>query len=352
MEFIKERNFIVAYYCGEKQGAWNITTGQFIGKSGKPVKTVPSCFAYRNLPSYLVTENQNILGYAIRWFRYEYCSDNRNVFNIYNHKCGENFERLLSVGLFPNSHYTLTQEIVLNKEIINYCKTELHYSYDYTRIQRHIAETKFKQYCDTLPNWAKNIFTALITENMPYDYLKTMLNRIISERANMLYNGYNKEHEIQNLIMNYYNISMDLYGKVEVEKNILTKYAILKYLAEEYKNAHCNEVLNKKNNKPWLYYENETFIVKPILTKEDFHNEGEAQHNCVERLYMEKVYNGETHVVTIRRKDNPNDSYITCEVSNNRYIVQYLAAFNHTPNDYDAIQFKKEYATHLKNSRN
>jgi hypothetical protein len=179
-----------------------------------------------------------------------------------------------------------------------------------------------------------------------------MLNRIISERADMLYTGYNKVSEMRKLVENYYNISMTLYGKVEVEKNILTKYAILKYLDEEYKNTHYNEVLNKNNNKPWLYYENETFIVKPILTKEDFHNEGERQHNCVERIYMEKVYEGSTHVVTVRRKSDPNANYITCEVNKNGRIVQYLAAFNQFVTDYDAKQFKNEYATHLENSRN
>ena len=345
MEFIKERNFIVAYYCGEKQGAWDIITGQFIGKSGKPIKGVPQCFTYNNLPSYLVKENQNDLGYAIKWFR-------SNLFDIYNRHIGENFERLLSVGLFPNSGYSLNQEIILNKDIINYCKTELNCSYDFARVQRYLAEKKFKQYYDTLPDWAKDVFTTLVTENIPYEYLKTMLNRIVSERADMLYVGYNKVHEIKKLIRDYYHISMNMYGKVEVEKNILTKYAILKYLAEEYKNAHYNESLNKNNNKPWLYYENETFIVKPILTREDFHKEGEAQHNCVERLYMEKVYNGETHVVTVRRKNNPDDSYITCEVSNDGKIIQYLAAFNYSVADYDAKQFKNEYAAHLKNSRN
>lgn len=350
MEFIKERNFIVAYFLGEKQGAWNITTGQFIGKSGKPVKTVPACFTYNNLPSWLYNNKNDVLGYAIKWFRVNFCS--KDSYNVYSRHCGENLERLLSVGLVPNGVSTLNSEIILNKDIINYVKTELDYNYDSIRIQRYLAKKKFQQYCDTLPDWAKEVFTVLITDNIPYDYLKTMLNRIISERADMLYTGYNKISEMRRLVENYYNISMTLYGKVEVEKNILTKYAILKYLDEEYKNTHYNEVLNKNNNKPWLYYENETFIVKPILTKEDFHNEGERQHNCVERLYMEKVYEGSTHIVTVRRKSDPNANYITCEVSKRGNIVQYLAAFNQFVIDYDAKQFKNEYAEHLKNSRN
>lgn len=349
MEFIKERNFIVAYCMGEKQGAWDIISGQFIGKSGKPVKTVPACFTYHNLPSFLVRENQNILAYAINWYRREHYSNN---YNTYDHHCGENLERLLSVGLFPNGHSTLTRDIILNKDIINYCKTELNYNYDSVRVQRYLAEIKFKQYCNTLPDWAKEVFTSLIAENIPYDYLKTMLNRIISERADMLYVGYSKTPEMRKLVKEYYNISMILYGKVEVEKNILTKYAILKYLEKEYKDTHYNEILKKRNDKLWLYYENDTFVVKPILTKEDFHNEGERQHNCVERMYMEKVYNGETHVVTVRRKSDPDTNYITCEVSNNGIIVQYLTAFNRSVTDDDAINFKREYAAHLKNSRN
>ena len=98
-------------------------------------------------------------------------------------------------------------------------------------------------------------------------------------------------------------------------------------------------------------YENDTFVVKPLLTKEDFHKEGEAQRNCVERLYMEKVYEGHTHVVTVRLKTNPDKSYITCEVTNNGLIYQYLAFGNETPNDEAAKNFKKEYQQHLKTAR-
>lgn len=351
MNFVKERNFIVAYDCSLKVGAWDIISGQFIGKSGKPVKSIPQCFTYNNLPSWLHGNNDNLLlGYAVKWFRTEFCSN--YSYNAYNRHCGENLECLLSVGLFPNSVSTLNSKIILNKDVVNYVKTELNYNYDSIRVQRYLAKKKFQQYCDTLPDWAKEVFTVLITDNIPYDYLKTMFSRIISERADMLYTGYNKKSEMRRLIENYYSISMNLYGKVEVEKNILTKYAILKYLDEEYKNAHYNEVLNKNNNKPWLYYENETFIVKPILTKEDFHNEGERQHNCVERLYMEKVYEGSTHIVTVRRKSDPNVNYITCEVSKRGNIVQYLAAFNRSVTDNDAINFKREYAIYLRNSRN
>lgn len=346
MEFIKERNFIVAYYFGERQGAWDITTGQFIGKSGKPVKTVPSCFVYRNLPSTLNNNNINIFGYAIKWYRDEF----NDSFSIYNANRGENFEKLLSVGLFPYYTTTLDENIVLNKNIINYVKNDLRGRYDSHRVNQYLVRVKYEKYVEILPEWAREVFTSLISE-LPYDYIKSILNRIINERVDAMWDEYTKIPEIKKLIKDYYTISINLYGKVEVEKNILTKYAILKYLDEEYRTAHYNEILKKNNDQPWLYYENEIFIAKPILTKEDFHNESERQHNCVERMYMKRVYNGATHIVTIRRKSEPDKNYITCEIDNYGKIIQYLAAFNSRPDDTDAIQFYSEYANHLNKSR-
>ena len=84
MEFRKERNFIVAYDGVIKMGAWDISNGSFIGKSGKPVKNVPSCFTYRNLPSWRGT-GANDLAYAIYWYRtnlsddYTSCNHIRNL---------------------------------------------------------------------------------------------------------------------------------------------------------------------------------------------------------------------------------------------------------------------------------
>ena len=45
-------------------------------------------------------------------------------------------------------------------------------------------------------------------------------------------------------------------------------------------------------------------------------------------MYMEEVVNGTTHVVVIRRKNNLNTPYITCEVSLGGNIKQYLTRFN------------------------
>lgn len=340
MEFKKERNFIVAYDGVIKMGAWDISNGSFIGKSGKPVKTVPSCFTYHNLPSWRGT-GANDLAYAIYWYR-------TNLSDNYTNVMGAHFEQLLSLGLFPNSIHSLYDKPNLSKKIVEYLKEENQSYYDSFKVARYLTLIQHEQYLNTLPDWGKEVFIRLMKDNLPIDYIKTALSRVVHEHIDAFYgNIYDVSGSIANIMRDYYDISMRLFNKVEVEKNFLTKYAILKYLAEEYKNQHYNEELVKHNDKSWLYYENETFIVKPILTKEDFHTEGESQRNCVERLYMEKVYKGQTHVVTIRRKSDPDKNYITCEVSNIGRIVQYLAFANSYPQEADAKAFKEEYGAHL-----
>lgn len=345
MNFVKERNFIVAYDCSLKVGAWDITTGQFIGKSGKPVKGVPKCFTFDNLPTW---RSEGLLGYAIYWYRNKFT---HSYDPDYNEEKGARFEQLLSLGLFPHEPETLNNKLNLTKKVVDYVKENCNDYYDAYRINKYLIMMQYEQYVNTLPDWAKEVFPSLLNADFPVDYIKTALNRVISEHMEAMYEGYNQAGYIRDMLAWYYKTSMKMFGKVEVEKNFLTKYAVLKYLEKEYRDAHYNEELAKYNDKKWLYYENDTFVVKPLLTKEDFHKEGEAQRNCVERLYMERVYKGSTHVVTVRLKTNPNKSYITCEVTNNGLIYQYLAFGNSTPQDEASKNFKKEYQQHLKTAR-
>lgn len=113
------------------------------------------------------------------------------------------------------------------------------------------------------------------------------------------------------------------------------------------KKNHYEDMIKKFNDLPVLYYENDIYIVRPpLLTRDDFHREAEAQGNCVERLYMNKVARGSTHVVTVRYKDTPNESLITCEIDNVGNIKQYLARFNNRPNELARV-FKDELQGYL-----
>ena len=152
------------------------------------------------------------------------------------------------------------------------------------------------------------------------------------------------------LIENWFHISKHLNYDIEVKHNILTNYVILRYLYNEDREKYYNENLLKYNNKPWLYYENADYIVRPLLTKAEFHHEAEIQHNCVERMYMEKVADGTTHVVAVRKKSEPDMPYITCEVTKSHQINQYLLRSNQRPTNDADTNFYYEYLNFLQSS--
>ena len=97
-----------------------------------------------------------------------------------------------------------------------------------------------------------------------------------------------------------------------------------------------------------LTYENDRFTVVIPQTTDDFKAEGDAQHNCVYSMYLDKVLNGRTRVVFVRDKENPAKSLITCEVDNSGNIRQYLLRYNCHCEDAALNDFRNEYAAHIK----
>ena len=97
-----------------------------------------------------------------------------------------------------------------------------------------------------------------------------------------------------------------------------------------------------------LQFEDEQFIVHVPMTSDEIIAEGEAQHNCVGRLYLPKVIDHIRHIVFVRQKSNPDKSYITCEIYNDGIIGQYLLKHNHSvERNSDAYNFKLKYQRFL-----
>lgn len=117
---------------------------------------------------------------------------------------------------------------------------------------------------------------------------------------------------------------------------------------KEYK-AKENEILQNKlkdyNSK--LKFENNDYIVIIPNTVEQYKEEATNQHNCVFSCYMERVANKTTNVVFIRKKEEINNSYITCEIDNNYNIKQYLTKYNNCVQDESALNFKYQYQNYL-----
>ena len=93
-------------------------------------------------------------------------------------------------------------------------------------------------------------------------------------------------------------------------------------------------------------------VIIPTL-KSQFKEEAEMQDNCVFRLYLPRVLENRTHIVFIRHKDKPTKSVVTCEVSTDGDIVQFLLRHNNwvSQNQHpDLWAFQQAYQTHIKNN--
>lgn len=119
------------------------------------------------------------------------------------------------------------------------------------------------------------------------------------------------------------------------ERAVLKKYDML------------SPAIKKYNDLPSLYYENDEYFVRPLISAQDFHDEATQQNNCVERLYMEETAKNETHIVVLRRKSNPSQSFITVEVNRECLkVIQYLAKNNANP-PAEVEPFMRAYKEHL-----
>ena len=340
MDLMKERNIIYAYERGERLGGWNITTGEFIGKSGKVVKSNPSCFVMRNLYNFPT----DILSGAIRFYR-----DCFHNYRPYTPERGNRLEQMISVGIYPAFWADLDSTEPLTKDLVDWIKTNKHNVYESNAVTEYIAS---KNYLSKLPNnpptWAMKVIGRMVGEKIPSTYFIPAVRRAIHENWDYLtIEDYRKESDIFYLLFDYYKQSMAMWGKVEVKPNLLTAVCTVRKLHKEYMDKHNDELIKLNNDLPWLYFENDNYIVRPLLSKEEFHKEAVAQHNCVESMYMSEVREGKTHVVTVRHKDTPNVPHITCEVNNKGTIVQYYLAFNYCPKTAEDIAFNAIYQQHL-----
>lgn len=119
---------------------------------------------------------------------------------------------------------------------------------------------------------------------------------------------------------------------------------------EKEKDLIMNDICIDYQKNAALFFEDENFTVIIPTTAKEFREEADYQHNCVFRLYYPKVKNRETHIVFIRKKNNINIPYITCEIGNNGKIIQYLERFNNCTTNNKALSFRAKYQQFLQNN--
>lgn len=350
MTYVKEREYIVAYDDeGKYVGKWNILTGEFYGMKGTVVKKTPMAFTATQLEQAMAMGgiHDKINACAVDLYRtFNFYYIHAKPWTYYSNR----LEQVISVGLRVDSHLKLAFDFKLNKDIIRYIQRYFDGWFSQAHYNTAIIELQHGEYLEGKSLAFRTAFRdAILIHHMPINFVKAFLNRCELEKIMPFVEDYMRS-SLGMFIADYYDKSVAMWGSAKVEPNLLSNYARICALYKQYMEENRDAVLKRNNDLDWLYFSNSEYRAVPLITAEEFHEEAEAQHNCVERIYMEKVMNGQTHVVVVRKVSDPERSVITCEVNNQGRIIQYLGFANSRDLTESQFAFKELYAEHLSNN--
>lgn len=349
MKYVKERNFIVAYEGETYRGKWNILTNQFYGIRGGLVKSRPHAFSRESFYNVLIqegTDSSSIMSFI--YLIYSYADELERLFTA---EMGQRIEEIISVDLrFRHDSDTIsfltTDKTTLNKECVTYLKDNYNGAYSKTAITHFNEMKQFADcYVHVTDDQDKEWIDEVIDERdhkLPIDFVSGMIRRATTEKVRLCYDSY----DFATLLSEWVEYLTALGEEVKVCHNILTTYAIIKWRYEKLQEQNYNIILKQNNDRPFLYFEDESYITIPLLSREDFHREATVQNNCVESTYMDYVKHGTTYIVGVRLKSDPNRPYITCEVDRSGHIEQYLRRYNNDPESVDKV-FKEKFQKYI-----
>lgn len=127
-------------------------------------------------------------------------------------------------------------------------------------------------------------------------------------------------------------------------RNFLTTHKIACRNYNRMKKEFSEELFQKRINKKYECSFGDYIFIYPKSTQ-DIKDEACMQNNCV-ASYIDRVIDGECHILFLRKKNKPNESLVTIEVVNN-YIVQAKRKFNEPVTDKEQgviNAFNKKFA--------
>lgn len=322
---------------------FDFATLSFYDDKVQPTPIIPDCFME-------TTTEGGIWYYAVKWW-----CQNRNI-RVSSRLALEmsSIEKAGAVGIKLVPICFSTREL-----------ERLHFDKDFVAL---VKEVNLKD-TNGLPLLTHTVFTAIAEKTRRKNYEKrgysaTFID-ILFEFSNLFDAALDEEiHELWHL---YQHHSLYLLGKCQrtdfiicwwnlahtLNEPLFIRSSPIIALQERKERATLKRydmlspAIKKYNDLPSLYYENDEYFVRPLISARDFHDEATQQNNCVERLYMEETARNKTHIVVLRRKSNPSQSFITIEVDGcGKRVVQYLAKNNANP-PAEVEPFMRAYKEYL-----
>lgn len=332
MYFKKEKQFIYFGENNKKIYTFNCNDQTFLGLRGLVLKAPPICLKSNDfIDNPLMNTLQSFVDFTTTT------------------KTKLNFNKVESIVEATNLHIYFDSWCV--QDVINFFDLSIK---DIIQCINILKETNNINYIPLNTNFVQKIKTLLLAKklNLPPTITNPDIVEGIEKNKDLTYYMY----ELQAMsdmgiylgdCIKYFLEKCKILNKPikEKGKSFCEYYIQIKKEYEAKKDEILQNKLKKCNNK--LKFETNNYIIIIPTTIGEYKKEAVSQHNCVFNIYMEKVANKRTNVVFVRKKDNINQSYITCEVDNNYNIKQFLTKYNNICHNEEDLQFEKEYQNYL-----
>lgn len=117
---------------------------------------------------------------------------------------------------------------------------------------------------------------------------------------------------------------------------------------QEWYNTNRDTLIKRNYSKvaPLWNFEYGDFTIMIPTCGRDLVREGNLMHHCVGR-YTDKVANNEVYICFVRKKNDIETPYITCEIRKNGYIYQYYLAHDRNIQSCVDKEFKLAFQEHI-----
>ena len=266
--------------------------------------------------------------------------------NFYQHKTFKDYEWLFNYTTDAGEiykiicHDTESDYITCPKDFVSYLKSTGQ-DLTYLVLKEYVERLKYGTFCYNLKediNLNKSEICFIRDNNLEKELGKTLATTVKSGK--WFSDGY-----LRNFIRKWKNFytNENILFHLDTNKDIIKNEELLQNEIDREKNEKLAKQLQKLNYINGL--QNDDYIVIVPQTQEDKKDEGSQQNNCVGYYYDNSILRGNDFIFFVRKKENPQHSYITCRYNvNSRDVVEYRCVNNSDVKDNKALEFLKKVA--------
>lgn len=373
MRVYKDKQYLVFDYEDGRTVKYDFATKTAIGIKGKPVKNL--CSQLRGFTINQLIECCDDKQYAkfLNFIKKQEYYRISNIGTILDRVSDyAKFEQIFSAGIYDiikdggNFKYSINEipksllkicrkyPIKISNKIVKYYKENMNahciaFDLDFISLD---SDDIYKVWEATDGKWIDRVYQET-------SFFNTLVNEFGYNAKDLwLYIDRLKTFEaIQNMnyllseLYDYANMMRQLSNRYDkYPRNFLTTHNIACRNYSRMKKEFSEELFRKRINKEYECSFGDYVFIYPKSTQE-IKDEAASQNNCV-ASYIDKVIDGNCHILFLRKKNKPKESLVTIEVRHDQ-IVQARRRFNDpvTESDQKAIDaFNKKFAKKERNA--